>query len=152
MWDTDIPWWELVARASIVYAVLLVLVRLSGKRTIGQFTPFDLLVVLLLSESVSNALSGGDDSVAGGLLSAATLIVLNFSVAWLTARSERLDRAIQGRPILLARDGQVFDDVLRSQHVGMADFAKALREADSDLGMVRCAFLEADGSISVLKK
>ena len=59
MWDLSLPWWELTLRALAVYAALLLLMRLSGRRTVGQFTPFDLLVVMLLSESVSNALSGG---------------------------------------------------------------------------------------------
>jgi uncharacterized membrane protein YcaP (DUF421 family) len=152
MFDMDLPWWEFVVRAAAVYLMLLVFVRLSGKRTIGQFTPFDLLVMLLLSESVSNALSGGDESVPGGLLSAATLVVLNFSVAWLTSHSQQADQLIEGRPVLLGRDGQVFKDVLKRQRVGQNDFAKALRESDCEIGEMRCAFLEADGSISVLKK
>lgn len=152
MFELDLPWWELVARAALVYAALLVLVRLTGKRTVGQFTPFDLLVMLLLSEAVSNALSGGDDSVGGGLLAAGTLLALNVLVAWLTARSRRAESLIQGRAVLLGRDGQVYDEVLLRERVGQADFDKALREADCRLEDMRCAFLEADGSISILKR
>lgn len=152
MFELDLPWWELVARAALVYAALLVLVRLTGKRTVGQFTPFDLLVMLLLSEAVSNALSGGDDSVGGGLLAAGTLLALNVLVAWLTARSRRVETLIQGRAVLLGRDGRVYDDVLLRERVGQADFDKALREADCRLEDMRCAFLEADGSISILKR
>lgn len=152
MFDLQLPWWEFVARAATVYVVLLVLVRLSGKRTVGQFTPFDLLVVLLLSEAVSDALSGGDDSVLGGLIAAATLIGLNFAVGWLTSRSRTLESAVEGRAVLLGRNGEVFEDVLRRERLGKADFEKALREADCMIKEMRCAFLEADGSISVLKK
>jgi uncharacterized membrane protein YcaP (DUF421 family) len=152
MFELDLPWWELVARAALVYAALLVLVRLTGKRTVGQFTPFDLLVMLLLSEAVSNALSGGDDSVGGGLLAAGTLLALNVLVAWLTARSRRVETLIQGRAVLLGRDGRVYDEVLLRERVGQADFDKALREADCRLEEMRCAFLEADGSISILKR
>ena len=72
MWSISQPWWELVLRAAIVYTLPLVLICLSGRQTMGQFTPFDLLVVMLLSESMSDALSGGDDTLAAGLLSAAT--------------------------------------------------------------------------------
>ncbi|HZY17185.1 MAG TPA: YetF domain-containing protein [Ramlibacter sp.] len=152
MLEMDTPWWELIVRAAAVYAALLVLVRVSGKRTVGQFTPFDLLVMLLLSEAVSNALSGGDESVLGGLISASTLLALNFSVGWCTARSRRLEAAIEGQAVLLGRDGRVYPDVLRRERVGQADFDKALREADCHLQEMRCAFLEADGSISILKR
>jgi hypothetical protein len=75
MFDMDLPWWEFVVRGAVVYLALLVMVRLSGRRTISQLTPFDLLVVMLLSEAVSNGMSGGDNSVGGGLIIAATLIV-----------------------------------------------------------------------------
>lgn len=151
MFEMQLPWWEFVLRALLVYVALLVLVRLSGKRTIGQFTPFDLLVVLLLSEAVSNALDGGDDSVAGGLLSAATLIALNFSLAWASARSHRIERALEGRAVLLGRNGKIYDEVLRRQNVGQADIQKALREQDCQLQNMRCAFLEVDGNISIIK-
>ena len=81
MFDMELPWWEFVLRASIVYVALLVMMRFSGKRTVGQFTPFDLLVVMLLSEAVSSSLSGGDDSIPGALILALTLIVLNVAIA-----------------------------------------------------------------------
>ncbi len=152
MFDMQMPWYEFVLRAAIVYVVLLVLVRVSGKRTVGQFTPFDLLVVTLLSESVSNGLTGSDESVSGGLIAAATLIGLNLLLAIATARSRRLEKISEGSPVLIARDGVLFKDVLRRNHVGPTDFDKALREADCDLEEVRFAFLESDGQISVLKK
>lgn len=152
MFEMSASWWELPARAAIIYAVLLVLVRLSGKRTVGQFTPFDLLVVMLLSESVSAGLSGGEDSVTGGLLAAATLILLNVLVAVVTARSTRLQALSEGHPVLVGRDGQIFDGRLRQHHVPMLDIERALREADCDLKDMKYAFLEADGGISVLKE
>lgn len=151
MFELARPWWELVVRAGAVYFALLLMVRISGKRTVGQFTPFDLLVVMLLSESVSASLAGGDDSLAGGLILAATLIALNLGVAYATARSDRIERLIQGRPMLIGRDGEVFRDKLLSNHLSMADFEQALREADCPAKDMRCAFLEADGRISILK-
>lgn len=151
MSEFDTDWWELVARAVLVYGALLVMVRLSGKRTIGQFTPFDLLVVMLLSESVSNALTGGDDSLPGGLVSAATLIVLNGVVGLATARSRRVERLVDGEPVLIGRDGTLFESVMKRHRISEGDMQRALREADCALHEVRCAFLEADGSISVLK-
>ncbi len=146
------PWWELPLRAALVYVVLLALVRVSGHRTVGQFTPFDLLVVMLLSEAVSNGLSGEEKSLTEGLLSAATLISLNLLVAYVSARSHRAQALIEGRAVLIGRDGEVFDDVLRSHHVPMCDVERALREADCDQKDMRYAFLEADGQISILKE
>lgn len=152
MFSPSLPWWEFPARAALVYAALLVMVRLSGKRTVGQFTPFDLLVVMLLSESVSNALGGGDDSVAGGLMAAASLIVLNGVVAIASARSRRVERLVEGDAVLIGRDGRLYDEVLRRHRVGAGDIARALREADCEVHELRLAFLEADGSISVQKR
>lgn len=151
MFSMQLPWFELVARASIIYIALLVMVRVSGKRTVGQFTPFDLLVVMLLSESVSNGLNGGDESVIGGLVAAATLVGLNFLVAVGTARSKIFETLTEGEPVLIARDGRLFHDVLRRNNVSKDDFDKALREADCTMGDVTFAFLESDGQISVHK-
>jgi uncharacterized membrane protein YcaP (DUF421 family) len=152
MFDMDLPWWEFVARGAIVYLALLVMVRLSGRRTISQLTPFDLLVVMLLSESVSNGLSGGDDSVSGGLIIAATLIVLNGSIGLLSARSRKIEAMIEGDTMLLGRDGVFFDKVMRRNRIGQIDIEQALREAGCARHEMQCAFLEADGSITIMKK
>ncbi|WP_295643636.1 YetF domain-containing protein [uncultured Methylibium sp.] len=152
MFELSMPWWEFPVRAALIYGVLLLLIRVSGKRTVGQFTPFDLLVVMLLSESVSNGLSGGDDSVTGGLLAAASLILLNVVVAVGTARSSGFQQLVEGRAVLIGRDGQLFDDVLRKSNVPRLDVERALREADCDLKDMQCAFLEADGRVSILKE
>lgn len=152
MFQLALPWWELVARAAMVYLVLMLMVRLSGKRTMGQFTPFDLLVVMLLSEGVSNALSGGDSSVAGGMIVAGTLVLLNLAFAMANARSRQVEAVIEGTPILVGRDGQVFHDVLKREHVGVGEMEKSLREADCELKNLKCAFLETDGTISILKR
>jgi len=152
MFELSGPWWELPVRAALVYVVLLVLVRVSGHRTVGQFTPFDLLVVMLLSEAVSNGLGGEEKSLTGGLISAATLIGLNVLVAFITARSHRAQTLVEGRPVLIGRDGKVFEDVLKRHHVPLCDVERALREADCGQSDMRFAFLEADGQISVLQK
>lgn len=152
MVDLDLPWWEFIVRGSVVYATLLVMVRLSGRRTVGQFTPFDLLVVMLLSESVSNSLSGGDNSLLGGLIIAATLIVLNVGVAMLSARSRRMAAVLDGSAVLIGRDGRFFDSVVKQCRLAQADIEEALREADCARHQMQCAFLEVDGSISILKK
>ncbi|RYX89239.1 MAG: DUF421 domain-containing protein [Comamonadaceae bacterium] len=152
MFELSAPWWELPTRVAVIYVVLLVLVRLSGKRTVGQFTPFDLLVVLLLSEAVSSGLSGGEDSITGSLLAAATLVGLNLLVAFTTARSAGAQKLLEGSPVLIGRDGVLFTKTLKDEHVPVCDVERALRECDCDLKDMQYAFLEADGGISILKE
>jgi uncharacterized membrane protein YcaP (DUF421 family) len=152
MFDMSLPWWEFILRGMMVYGVLLVLVRVSGKRTVGQFTPFDLLVVMLLSEAVSNSLSGGDDSVIGGVLIACTLIALNMLMAYLASHSRKMSTLIDGESVLLGRDGQLYVDVMKKNRIAESDIEQALREADVELERAQCIFLEADGKITVLEK
>ncbi|MFC6284826.1 MULTISPECIES: DUF421 domain-containing protein [Polaromonas] len=152
MFELQTSWWELPLRASIIYVALLVMVRLSGRRTVGQFTPFDLLVVMLLSESVSSSLNGGEDSIIGGLLAAATLITLNLLIAFLTSRSARLQQLIEGESVLIGRDGKILSGALKKYRIPVSDVEEALREADCDQTDMRFAFLEADGQISILKE
>jgi uncharacterized membrane protein YcaP (DUF421 family) len=130
----------------------MLMVRLSGKRTVGQFTPFDLVVVMLLAEAVTAALTGGDESLVGGLIAAATLIALNIATAWLSTRSRRVDQVLGGTPTLIGRDGKIYKDVLMRERVPEPDVEMALRAADCQIEDMRCAFLEADGNISILKR
>jgi len=152
MFDMDLPWWEFIVRGAVVYLVLLVMVRISGRRTVGQFTPFDLLVVMLLSEAVSNSLSGGDDSLSGGLIIAATLIALNTLVAVVSAYSRRMSVILDGTAVLIGRDGVFFDKVVRHCRITAEDLDQALRAAGCTRAEMQCAFLEADGEITIQKK
>ncbi|MDP3230513.1 MAG: DUF421 domain-containing protein [Acidovorax sp.] len=152
MWNLEIPWWELMTRAAVIYAALLVLIRLSGRRTVGQFTPFDLLVVMLLSESVSNGLSGGDDSLIASIISATVLIALNTVAAIVSVHSRKVHSLLEGDPVLLGRDGQILHQALKAQRVPEADLRQALRAADCNQADMQYAFLEPDGTISVLRK
>ena len=139
---------ELIVRAVCIYVVLLFLMRLSGKRTVGQFTPFDLLVMLLLSEGVSNSLSGGEESLQGGLLTAAVLIAHNYGASFVTARSHRAKRLIEGEPKVIGRNGQLDQEALRREMVAESDVMKRLREEDRELEKVAKVYLETDGQIS----
>jgi uncharacterized membrane protein YcaP (DUF421 family) len=152
MFDLQAAWWELPLRAVVIYGALLAMVRFSGRRTVGQFTPFDLLVVMLLSESVSSGLNGGEESVTGGLLAAATLVLLNIAIAFATSRSARLQTLMEGRPVLVGRDGTIFGEVLKKHRIPVGDLEQALREADCDQADMKFACLEADGKISILKE
>lgn len=151
MFDMELPWWEFVVRGLVVYLLLLVMVRLSGRRTVGQFTPFDLLVVMLLSEAVSNSLSGGDQSLVGGLIAAATLVAINSLVALLSSRNAGFEKLVDGSAILIGRDGVFFDKVVRNCRLSESDIEEALREHDCPRPEMKCAFLEADGEITILR-
>jgi len=151
MFELDLPWWELIARGAIVYCALLAMMRLSGRRTVGQFTPFDLLVVMLLSESVSNSMTGGDETLFGGLIIAATLVSLTVLFAFLTSRSRRIEELVEGSPVLVGRDGVFFDKVMKRCRLSEADVEEALRGADCPRHEMKCAFLEANGSISIMR-
>ena len=153
MFDLAMPWWAFVLRACIVYFILLALIRASGKRTMGQFTPFDMLLVVLLGNAVQNALLGQDTSVGGGLLLAVTLLALNWLVGLVSARSARMEALVEGVPVLLARDGQVYKDVLRRELISRADFDKAMREAGvEDIEDIRMAVLENNGHITLVTR
>lgn len=153
MFELAMPWWQFVLRAVVVYVILLVLIRVSGKRTMGQFTPFDMLLIVLLGSSVQNSLLGEDTSLGGGLLLAATLIACNWLVAFVTSRSDRAERLVEGVPVVLARDGELFRSVLKREMVSEDDFDEALRQnGQMTLTDVRIALLETNGTISVVKR
>ncbi|KAF1686376.1 hypothetical protein B1992_08920 [Pseudoxanthomonas broegbernensis] len=146
------PWWEFLLRGIVVYVAVLVLVRIVGKRTVGQYTPFDMIVVVLLGTAVQNSLIGEDVSLIGGLMIAATLLGLNWLVGFFGARYRAFDAFVEGRPVVLARDGTVFHDQLRRQSVSEEDLAIALRKADCHQAAdIRLAMLETSGEITVLK-
>ncbi|WP_313915183.1 YetF domain-containing protein [Tahibacter sp.] len=153
MFSTDLSSWEFVARAAVVYFAIMVLVRISGKRTVGEFTPFDLVVVILIGESTQGALTGGDESVIGALIVSATLIALNYTVGFVTTRSKLADKIVEGEAVLLVRDGCVLAEALKRNNLPESDLDEALRaEGVEERSEVRRAFLETDGTISVIKR
>src|SRR5437870_11333330 len=101
MWSISVPWWELVLRSAIVYLFLLVLLRVTGKRQVGQLAPFELVLLLVLSNAVQNSMNAGDNSLVGGLISATTLVLLNLGVGFRSYKNKRLEALIDGRPEVL---------------------------------------------------
>jgi uncharacterized membrane protein YcaP (DUF421 family) len=146
-----IPAWNIVLRTAVVYLLILLGLRLSGKREIGQMTVFDLVVLLLLANAVQNAMVGPDTSLTGGVLAAAVLLALNTGVARLRLRWTRLRRIIEGSPTLLVLHGELIPEHLRREGLDQETLEAALREHGvADLGDVEMAVLEIDGSISVV--
>jgi uncharacterized membrane protein YcaP (DUF421 family) len=153
MWSNTVSWWELILRGIIMYAVVLAMLRLTGKRQVGQLAPFDLVLLLLLSNSVQNAMNGGDNSVHGGIISAATLIVLNYLVGLATFRSKRMESLIEGRPQILIHDGKVDESVMRSAQMTHHELDSALRRGGCVCAAeVKLAVLETNGEVSVVQK
>src|SRR5216684_9370731 len=112
MWNMSLVWWEFILRGLIIYVFLLVILRVTGKRQVGQLAPFDLVLLLVLSNAVQNAMNGGDNSVTGGLISATTLIVANGIVGRATTKSKTLEKLIEGRPEVLIHNGKLYVDVM----------------------------------------
>ena len=152
MLDLSVQWWELVVRGVVIYVLLLVMVRATGKRTMGQFTPFDLLVMLLLSEAVSNSLNAGDESLIGGLIGAGVLILLNLGAAMLSSRSHLIKVLLEGEPAVIGSDGRIDKSALRREEVASADVQKRLREEGLELKDVEKIYLETDGGISFVRR
>jgi uncharacterized membrane protein YcaP (DUF421 family) len=143
---------EIALRTVIIYCVVLLGVRLSGKREVGQMTPFDLTLLLLISNSVQNAMTGPDTSLVGGLVAACTLLVMNYLIADLSGANRRFRKFIEGQPSLLIHDGQVIEAHMAKEHVSMDELQRALRERGiASYHDVALAVLEVDGSISCLK-
>lgn len=143
---------EIALRTGVIYVLILIGVRLSGKREVGQMTPFDLTLLLLLSNSVQNAMTGPDTSLAGGAIAASTLLLLNYFVGSVSGTNRHFRRLIEGQPSLLVHDGKVIESHMAREHVSMDELHRALREHGiQSCDQVALAVLEVDGSISCLK-
>lgn len=143
---------QIALRTGVIYLVVLIGVRLSGKREVGQMTPFDLTLLLLLSNSVQNAMTGPDTSLVGGIVAASTLLILNYLVGTVSGVNRGFRRIVQGEPSLLIHDGKAIEPHMAREHVSMDELNRALREHGiASVHDVALAVLEVDGSISCMK-
>jgi uncharacterized membrane protein YcaP (DUF421 family) len=153
MFDLDVSALEIVARTALVYIALLAALRIAGKRELGQMTPFDLVVVLLISEAAQNAMIGGDSSVTGGLIAVGVLMGGNYAVAAATDRVPRLRELLESEPTVLVRDGRLLNDAMLAEGLNEEEIMTAVRAHGlEELESVRLAVLEPDGSISVIAR
>lgn len=149
MFDISVPWWELVVRGLVVYVFLILLLRLTGKRQIGQLSPFDLVLLLILSDAVQNSMTAGDESLIGGLIIATTLVVANYVVSLITFKSKRLEAIIEGRPQVIIHEGKLFDDVMNDAKLTRQELDSTLRQAGYfEIKDVKLAILENNGSLT----
>ena len=150
MFETSVPWWEFIFRGIVIYFFLLVLLRVTGKRQISQMSPYDLVLLLILSNAVQNAMNAGDNSLTGGIISAVTLVAVNYLIGVLTYKSKHVERLVEGRAQIIVHDGKLFEDVMSEASITRDELDSTLRESGFfDLKEVRLAILENNGKISV---
>ena len=151
MWIPQESVLDLILRGIVVYLGLFELLRFIGKRHVGELSPFDLVVLLVISETVDGSLIGDDHSLTGGLISAATLVVVVQLVGYLTWRFKTVEKFVDGLPRILVR--HVCDHTLNGEQVTRSELLEALRrEGHSSLTNVRFAVLETDGSITIASR
>jgi uncharacterized membrane protein YcaP (DUF421 family) len=143
---------EIAGRTTAVYLLVLLGIRLTGKREVGQMTPFDLTLLLLLSNSVQNAMTGNDTSLMGGAVAAVALLTLNYLFAEVSGLNRRFRTLLEGSPTLLIHNGELITAHCAKEHISVDEVHRALREHGvENIQDVALAVLEVDGAISVLK-
>jgi uncharacterized membrane protein YcaP (DUF421 family) len=153
MWHLSVPWWELVLRGLVVYSFLILILRITGKRQVGQLAPFDLVLLLVLANAVQNSMNAGDNSLLGGLIIAATLVGLNYVVGLATFKNKQLEAIIEGRPQVLIHNGRLFEEVMARSQLTHHELNAALRGAAcASVQDVHSAILENNGSITVISR
>jgi uncharacterized membrane protein YcaP (DUF421 family) len=151
MWRPELDWWEFALRGTAVYVVLVVLLRVSGKRGIGQIGLLDLVLVLLVANAAQNAMVGADTSLGGGLVAMAVLVGIDWAFNRLGVRAPRLRRLFTSAPALLVLDGEFVTENMRREGVSREEIESQLREHGiDDITQVHSVILEPDGTVSVV--
>jgi uncharacterized membrane protein YcaP (DUF421 family) len=150
MFHLHLPFLEKLLRPVVVYLVLVLLLRLFGKRELAQLNPFDLVVLLSLSNTVQNAIIGDDNSVTGGIIGAFSLLAINYLVVRLLFRSPRLTRILEGRPVVLIREGQIDLKALKREALTQEELIEVIhRQGFEHIHEVHRCDLEPNGSFYV---
>ena len=150
MFHMPLPIVEKILRPIIVYLFLVIFLRLFGKRELAQLNPFDLVVLLSLSNTVQNAMIGDDNSVSGGLIGAFALLAINWVLAWALFRSPKITAQLEGSPTTLIRDGVVDEAALKSQTLTHEDLITVLnRNGFNDPAEIQHCILEPNGTFYV---
>lgn len=153
MFALGLPLGEKMLRPIVVYAFLIVGLRLAGKRELAQLNPFDLVVLLTLSNTVQNAIIGDDNSVTGGVIGAATLLVVNYVVVRFLYGHEKLDRLVEGDPDVLVENGVVNADRLRKELITTSELETAAhKQGFASLDEIDRAILDPGGTICFFPK
>ena len=152
LWVPSLPFAHILIRAAVVYVFVLLLLRVSGKRQIGQMGPAEFVALLLVSNAVQNSMNGGDNSITAGLVLAAVIMGLSGAIGWLSYRSKRIADLVQGRPMMLVYKGELLAHNLAKSRVARRELHVMLRhQGFEDLKGIHEAILEANGTLSVVR-
>jgi uncharacterized membrane protein YcaP (DUF421 family) len=153
MVQLTLPVIEKILRPWIIYVFLIVGLRLAGKRELAQINTFDLVVLLMLSNTVQNAIIGDDNSVTGGIIGATSLLVLNYLVVRFLFRRARLDRFLEGSPVVLIKDGRVLRKHLAHELISLQELTTAAhKQGFRSLDDIEECVLETGGSLAFIAK
>ncbi len=148
-----VPLLEKILRPVLVYGFLVIVLRVFGKRELAQLNPFDLVVLLSLSNTVQNAIIGNDNSLTGGLVGAFTLLAINYLVVRFLFRHRRLDQLFEGRPAVLVEHGHIVKDALARELLSRAELMSVLhRQGFNGLNEVDRCVLEPGGTFYIQRK
>ncbi|HEY1025920.1 MAG TPA: YetF domain-containing protein [Sphingobacteriaceae bacterium] len=145
---------SIIIRAAIIYFFVFLILRLSGKRTLGEMTTFDLVLLLIISEATQQALLSDDKSLIGGMMAIATLVFMDILVSLVTHRSKVADKIVNSVPLIILRDGKPLEDRMAKERISIEEVLEAARKNQGleSLDQVKYAVLEVDGSISIIPK
>lgn len=153
MFVLGLPLAEKILRPVLVYAFLIIGLRLAGKRELAQLNPFDLVVLLTLSNTVQNAIIGEDNSVTGGVIGASTLLFVNYVLVRFVSRHEKVERFIEGDPDVLIENGRIKVDCLEKEAISVLELeAAAHKQGFGSLAEIDKAVLDPNGSIAFFGK
>ena len=153
LWHLNQPWWEFPIRAVVVYVFMLLILRVTGKRQVGQLAPFDLVLLLVISNAVQNSMNAGDNSVTAGILLVVSLIAIHWVVGEITYHSKKHELIIEGKPQVLVQNGIVDEKTLAQERLTRHELMAAVRRAGvGSLEEVHIAILETSGNISVIPR
>ena len=154
MFIPEVQMLEKIVRPLVVYFFLLIAFRVAGKRELGQMTPFDLIVLLTISNVLQNAMIGPDNSLSGGLIGGLTLFCANGLIGRLILYFPGLARLVEGKPTPLIEDGKVLTKNLRREVMTRSELERAIRkhelDPETDLPLIKRALLEQDGTVTIL--
>ncbi len=145
---------DAVLRTASIYLVLLVVFRLAGKRTLAEVTPFEFVLLLVIGEATQQGLLGEDFSVTNALLVIVTFIVIDIGLGLLTQRAPRLERVVEGNPVVIFADGEALREPMRRARIDESDILEAARSKQGleHLDQIKYAVLERSGGISIIPR
>ncbi len=153
MFMMSLPWWEFIVRGLVIYIFMLLLMRISGRKQIGQLSPFDFVLLLIISNAVQNSMNGGDNSLIGGMIIAVSLVLINWFIGYINFKSKKISHIIEGRPEVFIHNGKLHQEILTKNNISKSDLDTVLRKNNvSHIEDVRYGVLEVNGDISIILK